>query len=118
MSRFQITRFIAVLAMLLSIAGGQFVEASSTCAGTGKVCVKCCCCQGMACCGAAEKQPPQKRPAPVQQRVGQELAAAVLDTPFSVLFTIAPAEARRAPRALFADRHSPAPLAAGCIRLI
>jgi hypothetical protein len=66
----------------------------------------------------ANQKQPAPRPAPIPQRIGQDLAAAVTAAPFSVLFTIAPSEARRAPRALFADRHSPEPLAAGCIRLI
>jgi len=75
------------------------------------------CCH-MACCAVKEKQPAEEKPAPVQQRVGQELAAAVTAAPFALLFTCAPTEARQAPRGVFADGHAPKPLAASCIRLI
>jgi hypothetical protein len=61
---------------------------------------------------------PVEQPAPVQQRVGQELAAALTAAPFAVLYTLRPVEVKRAPRALFADRHSPEPRAASCIQLI
>jgi hypothetical protein len=107
------TRLLAVLAMLLSIAAGPVAESAGGCVGCAKACAMKCCCHGMACCARKEKEP-----APVQQKVGRELAAALAEVRFDVLFTLVPAEARRAPRALFADRHSPEPLSAGCIRLI
>ena len=72
----------------------------------------------MACCAKSGNEPGQEQPAPVQQQAGRELAAAIAAAPFSLLFTIEPAEVPRAPRALFADGHSPAPLAASCIWLI
>ena len=72
----------------------------------------------MACCAVKEKLPAEEKPAPVQQRVGQELAAPVLTAPFGLLFTVEPTEARRAPRELFAGGHGRAPLAVSCIRLV
>ena len=64
------------------------------------------------------KQPANHQPAPVQQRVGQDLSATVASAPFSLLFTFSPTESKRATRALFADRHAPGPLSVGCIQLI
>ena len=118
MIRFPVTRMLVVLAMLLSIAGGPFVASGSGCSKGANVCSSACCCHDMACCAAKGKQPAEELPAPVQRQVGQELAAAVTATPFSVLFAFGPTEAKRAPRALFADGHSPEPLAASCIWLI
>jgi len=116
MNRIPITRWVIVLALLLGIAGRGAVP--SGCGGGAAVCVKKCCCEGMACCAAKQKQPAEREPAPVQQQVAQDVADAVKAAPFSLLFTFGPTEAKRAPRALFADGHSPEPLAAGCIRLI
>jgi hypothetical protein len=108
-------RLMVVLAMLFSIAGGPVV-ASSGMAETG--CVKKNCCRHMACCAMQKGQPAQEKPAPLAQRVGQEIAATVLNAPFSVLFTWAPAEVKRAPRELFAGGHGPEPRSASCIQLI
>ena len=117
MNRFPMTRLLVVLAMLLSIAGGPLIASGNGCAGSGTVCANRSCCQGMACC-AKGKQPAGEQRTPVQQQVGREIAAAVTATPFSVLFTLGPTEAKRAPRALFAAGHAPEPLAASCIWLI
>ena len=119
MNRFPLTKLLVVLAMLLSIAGGPVVASSGRFATSAKVCaMKQCCCHGPACCAMKAKQPAEQQPAPVQHRVGQDLAAAVAAAPFSLLFTFGPTEAKRAPRASFADWHAPGPLAASCIRLI
>ena len=111
------TKLLVALAMLLSIASGPAFASGYGCGENVKCAAKQMGCQ-MACCAAKEKQPAQETPAPVGQRVGQEVAAAVMTAPFSVLFRLEPTEARRAPRALFADGHAPEPLAASCIRLI
>ena len=118
MSRFLVTKLLVVLAMLLSIVGGPAVASSGGCVGTVKVCAKKCCCGGMGCCAMKDKQPAEQKPAPVQQQVGQDLATAVTAAPFSLLFTFAPTEAKRVPRAFFAEGHAPGPLAVSCIRLI
>jgi hypothetical protein len=119
MRRFPVTSLLVVLAMLISIAGGPVVVASANaCGGAKKVCSTACCCHDMACCAVKGKQPAQEQPAPVQQRVGQDLALTFAATPFSVLYTFAPTEAKRAPRKLLADGHAPDPLAASCIQLI
>jgi hypothetical protein len=118
MNRFQMTRLLVVLAMLLSIAGGPRIASGNGCGGSGKVCANMSCCHGMACCAVKEKQPAGEQRTPVQQQVGRDIGAAVTTTPFSVLFTFGPTEAKRAPRALFAAGHAPEPLAASCIWLI
>jgi len=113
MNRSRLTKLLAILAMLMSIAGGPAVASTSGCAASGKVHAQMSCCKQMACCAAREKQP-----APVQQRVGQDLSAAVTAAPFSLLFTFEPTEPKRAPRSSIANGHAPEPLAASCIRLI
>lgn len=119
MTRLLAAKLLIVLAMLLSMAGGPVVASEGCCGGSAAKAVAGTCCQcHMPCCAMDRKQPAPEKPAPVQPRVGQELAAAVLTAPFSVLFTFAPTEARRAPRALFADGHAPEPLAVNCIQLI
>jgi hypothetical protein len=119
MRRFPGTSLLVVLAMLISIAGGPVVVASANaCGGAKKVCSTACRCHDMACCAVKGKQPAPEQPAPVQQRVGQDLAVTLTTVPFSVLYTFAPTEAKRAPRALFAEGHAPDPLAASCIQLI
>ena len=117
MSRFLVTKLLVVLAMLLSIAGGPAVASRSECTGSLKICVMKNCPAGMKCCAAREKQPAEK-PAPVQQRVGREIATTVTAAPFSVLYAFGPAEVKRAPRALFANGHAPEPRVASCIQLI
>ena len=118
MNRFPVTKLLVVLAMLLSIAGGPALASPGGCPGTGKVCAQKCCCETMPCCAMNGAQPARDQPAPVQQQVGHDLGAAIIAAPFSLLFTFAPNEAKRAPRAFFAGGHSPAPLLASCIRLI
>ncbi len=118
MRRFPVTSLLVVFAMLMSIAGGPVVVASANACGGARVCSTACCCHDMACCAVKGKQPAHEQPAPVQQRVGQDLAGTLTAAPFSVLYTFAPTEAKRAPRALFADGHAPDPLAASCIQLI
>lgn len=111
-----VTKLWVVLAMLLSIACGPAAASRSGCCAAKDAPKSCCC--GMACCIQHGRQPAQDQPVPVQQRVGQELSAALTAVPFSVLFTCVPVEPVRAPRELFAGGHSPEPLAASCIWLI
>jgi hypothetical protein len=119
MNRIPIMKLLVVLVVLLSIAGGPAVAVTPDkgSSGAAKVCAKRICCH-MPCCAVKEKQPAEEKPAPVQGRVGQELAAAVTSAPFALLFTCAPTEARRAPRGVFADGYPPEPLAISCIQLI
>jgi hypothetical protein len=116
MTRHLMTRLLVVLAMLLSIAGGPAVASRAGGAGKAKCCAMKCCGKGAECCAMKGKQPAQEQP--VRQQVGRELAATVTAAPFTVLFTFRPAEPKRAPRALLAAGHAPAPLAAGCVWLI
>lgn len=119
MNRLNMTKLAVMLAMLLSIAGGPAIAFASGpgCTPAAMVGTQRDCCH-MPCCAVKEKQPAEEKPAPVQQQVGQELAAAVTAAPFILLFTCEPAEARRAPRELFAAGHAPEPLSASCIQLI
>jgi len=118
MSQFSLTKLLVVLAMLLSIAGGPALALANRCPGTGKVGIATSACCNMPCCAGKMKQPAQEQRAPIGQRGGQELSEAVTAAPFAVLYTIAPADVKRPPIALFADGHAPEPLAASCIQLI
>jgi len=109
-------KVLVILAMLSGIAVGPLMASGQGCATAVKACAGACCHDAASCCAINGRTPEQ--PAPVHQRVGQDLATAVAVMPVSVLFTLAPPQARRAPRELFGHGHSLAPLAASCIRLI
>jgi hypothetical protein len=111
-------KLLTVLAMLLSLAAGPSIAAKTACASKGCEEVKSCCAQHAPCCAMGEKRSGEEQPAPVQQRVGQDLSAAVMAKTVIVWFTLRPAETGRAPRLLVAGGHAPEPLAASCIRLI
>jgi len=117
MHRILVMKVVVVLAMLLSVAWGPVFGAQGGCANGAKVCAKGCCQRGEAPC-CAVKGKAQERPAPVQQRVGQDLTMAVGVMPSLVLFTLARPEVKQAPRELLGHEHSLAPLVASCIRLI
>jgi len=115
----RITKLLAVLAMLLSIAAGPSIASrGGRCQTAAKSCAKACCDQQQPCCAAGGKRSGEEQPAPVQQRVGQDLSAAVVAKTVTVWFTLRPVETERAHGRLVAGGHAPEPLAASCIRLI